>query len=81
MKFVIEKELLSNVKCEYGFSCLKSDQSTCDHKMCAVSSANGENILFLQDSGYFSCPFLVHFGGGAICRCPIRYAIYKKYAK
>lgn len=79
MKFVIEKELLSKVKCEYGFSCLESDQIACDHKVCSVSRANGENILFLKDSSYLSCPFLVHFGGGAICRCPVRYVIYKKY--
>ncbi len=81
MKFIVEEGLLSKTKCEYEFSCLESDQCACGDKMCTVFSANGENVLFLQDQGNFTCSFLIYFGGSAICRCPVRYAIYRKYGK
>ncbi len=81
MKFVVEEERLSRTKCEYEFSCLESGEVACGDKMCTVSSADGENVLFLKDRGHSTCPFLAHFGGCYICRCPIRYTIYRKYGK
>ena len=79
MEIVISDQILSETKeCPRKFSCLKTVQDK-DHKVCEVSDANGENVLFLKTKRTAECPYQISFGESLICTCPTRYAIHKKY--
>ncbi len=79
MSFTISEKILNQtVKCEFGFSCLKSRKNE-DKPMCDVDYANGQNVLFLKNDDSISCPYQTPYGYGMVCTCPTHFAIHKIY--
>ena len=79
MKFNISiKVLQETTKCPNNFSCLISGQIE-NSVGCKVQWAGSYNVLFLQSKEPLTCSYKLPFGEGQICKCPTRFAIYKKY--
>lgn len=77
MDFTISKETIKQTsKCEYQFSCLKSEESS-NYPICPVDYANGKNVLFLKQDEAIPCPYQLPFGFGMVCTCPTHFAVHK----
>jgi hypothetical protein len=75
----IPKEIMDQTtECPNAFSCLSCGQCG-DSDTCKVEAAHSENILFIERKQHQSCPYGLSVGEDQICRCPVHYAIYKKY--
>ncbi len=61
--------------CRHGASCLKTGRCG-PAALCAVTEADGINVLYLHDAGPLSCPYRVAFGGKQVCTCPVHYELY-----
>lgn len=73
-KIIKSIQKLAN-KCPHEVSCL--DTGHCGEKdLCKVVSSSGENLLWLEDKLPFHCPYLVHFGYGHLCTCPVHSKLY-----
>ncbi len=79
MALSIPKEAIDRAtECPSEFSCLSCGQCG-DSDICKVESAHSEDILFLEPEQCHFCPYRLSVGEDQICRCPVRYAIYKMY--
>lgn len=58
-------------RCPFGFSCVDDNRTI----RCRVLDANGENVLFIENSRP-ECPYNISFGSSRICRCPTRYYLF-----
>lgn len=86
MKFIVPDEILrETTRCTYGFSCLQNGKEQQnqkeDYPRCLARYSIGENLVFVQASWLDPCPYILNYGNSAICTCPVRYAIYRKYAQ
>jgi hypothetical protein len=64
-------------KCANGNSCLES--GCCGEiKRCTVERSSGENLLWLSGKTPLSCPYLLPFGYGHLCTCPVHSRLYKE---
>ncbi len=70
-----EAILKSASKCERGFSCLSGH----DRAICPPENLIQNDVLFVKSAQTKTCPYLVHFGFGFVCSCPVRKRIYKRY--
>ena len=67
--------------CPHNFSCLETAKCG-ERPLCEVEYAVPENILFLTAKAPATCPYRWTFGAGKqVCKCPVRYAIYKLYKR
>jgi hypothetical protein len=65
-------------KCPHDFSCLRT--GLCGTRpLCRVGSADGRNVLFLDENGSRACPHRLCFGERQVCVCPTHYACHAKY--
>jgi hypothetical protein len=72
-----EMALNQAAKCPNEFSCISSERCG-DAYMCKVEAAHSENILFIECKQHHVCPYRLSVGEDQICRCPVRFAIYKR---
>ena len=73
MRISVPDDVLARAdKCRHGYSCLETGKCG-DRKLCKVDVADGQDVLFLEDSHYANCPYRLPFGDGQICRCPVHY--------
>lgn len=63
-------------KCPNGLSCLEPERCG-DHQMCRVKRSMGDDILLLDGELKFGCPYLLPFGYGHLCTCPVHARLYK----
>jgi hypothetical protein len=64
-------------KCPNSVSCIET--GCCgEREMCKVQRAAGENILFLEGDMPFGCPYLLPFGYGHLCTCPVHAKLHKQ---
>lgn len=64
-------------RCPSKVSCLESGRCG-DKELCTVQRSAGENILFLENGDlHFGCPYLLPFGYGHLCICPVHARIHK----
>jgi hypothetical protein len=70
-----EATLKSTTRCERNFSCLSSN----DRTVCPPEHLIQNDVLFVKSGQTKMCPYLVHFGFGYVCSCPVRKGIYKRY--
>jgi len=76
MNFVIHKSILEEtVHCRKDFECLKNDNSLCITKK--VENCVDGRILFLKCNEM--CSYKMTYGNSAICNCPTRKEIFRKY--
>lgn len=60
-------------RCPHDLACLATVNSGNQLK-CKVNYSNGKNVLFVVPSEeHLSCPYLIFFGNGRICTCPVHY--------
>ncbi|MRR08937.1 hypothetical protein EG831_02370 [bacterium] len=65
-------------RCPHGHGCL--EHGRCGGRpLCAVSYADGRNVLVLADEGDADCPYRVRYGAGQVCACPAHYAIHMRH--
>lgn len=63
-------------RCEDSHRCLND----CGVQLCQIDTATvGGEVIFVDPEKCGSCTYRVSFGFSAICSCPVRKAIYKKY--
>jgi hypothetical protein len=67
--------LSSTTRCRRGFSCL----SAVSRSICPPEQFIQDDVLFVKSARTKMCPYLVHFGLGFVCSCPVRKGIYKRY--
>lgn len=71
------EEIISQIKCKKGFSCRKSGfKDICEAKDIGIS----DSVKCLSTPPG-SCEYTFAFGGGYICKCPLRVYISKKLKK
>lgn len=76
MSFVIDKTILDEtVHCRKDFECLENDNSLCVAKK--VESLVDGKVLFLKCNEM--CRYKITYGNSAICNCPTRIEIFRKY--
>ncbi|MBT0665518.1 hypothetical protein KI809_14515 [Geobacter pelophilus] len=63
-------------KCPHQVSCLKTGQCG-ERSLCTVRRCVGDNVLFLEGNVPFVCPYLLPFGYGHLCTCPVHAELYK----
>lgn len=63
-------------KCPNGVSCLKTGKCG-DRKLCKVVRRTGNDILFIEGDLSFSCPYLLPFGYGHLCVCPVHARLHR----
>jgi hypothetical protein len=63
-------------KCPHNVSCLKTGKCG-ERSLCTVRRCAGENVLFLEGNVPFVCPYLLPFGYGHLCTCPVHAQLYK----
>jgi len=68
---VSEGTVREAVQCERGHACL------CGEGLCEVDAAAFGEVLFCRAGRW--CRYQMPFGDGAICRCPVRKEIYRRY--
>jgi len=78
MKLIIEKKILGNTKkCHREYGCLKMNS---DGYCKATGIQTLKNpVCFVDYSLNKSCKYVMNFGNGYICNCPVRNEIYRKY--
>ena len=77
MKIEIDNDIIkATIKCRKDFDCLKNQ----NHVFKKVNSLVGGQVLFVN-CAEAGCDYYLSYGSSAICYCPTRQAIYKKYAK
>lgn len=64
-------------KCPHGVSCIESGRCG-DKEMCKVERSSGENILWLEGKIPLSCPYMLPFGYGHLCTCPVHSRLHKE---
>jgi len=64
-------------KCPNGISCIKTGRCG-EREMCTVRRSAGDSILFLEGDLPYGCPYLLPFGYGHFCTCPIHAKLYSK---
>jgi hypothetical protein len=86
MKIELKDEVIKQAtKCNCNFSCLNDKEnlqrSDCS-PMCTVENIIAEGMVFVNFNYDFSCNYSLPYGTKqTICRCPVRYLIYKHYKK
>ncbi len=70
-------------KCHANFSCLndkETPKSSDRLAMCSVEHNIAKNMVFVNFNNDSSCIYNVPFGkDDRICKCPVRFEIYKRY--
>ena len=62
-------------RCTHNLECL-STGSCADPANCKVSGSLGKNVLLLDSSERFPCPYHLPFGNRYICTCPVHYYLH-----
>ncbi|GAM07964.1 hypothetical protein OR1_00233 [Geobacter sp. OR-1] len=78
MKTKHSKEALQELapKCQHGHACVETGRCG-DRELCKVKRCAGESVLFLEGDVPFVCPYLLSFGYGHLCTCPVHAQLYK----
>jgi hypothetical protein len=76
MSYTINEEILENtINCKKNMQCLSDGKSP----ECKIEMPVGANVAFIKEKGPDSCPYMLSFGYGYICTCPIRHELHKRY--
>ena len=68
-------------RCHNSISCIETGKCG-NRELCKVQRSAGENILFLEGGDMpFGCPYLLPFGYGHLCTCPVHARIHRKRNK
>ena len=71
-------------KCHSSFACLNDEEyPKCSDGLavCEIENHIAQDLLFVDFENDFSCNYSTSFGAGKrICKCPVRYEIYKRYS-
>jgi hypothetical protein len=70
-------KIIAHFKCPKDFKCYKSGLEN----LCKAKDGGLEGYVDCLDKDPQNCIFVVPFGGGYFCRCPIRVYIAKKLKK
>jgi hypothetical protein len=73
-----DEAIARTIRCPHDFSCLKTGRCG-TQPMCAVSGADGRDVLFLDEESARACPNRLCFGARQVCVCPAHYACYEQY--
>jgi hypothetical protein len=75
MNIAVSKEIQDRTtKCPHTFSCLASGNCG-NRELCEITSAVGENLLFIKPNEPRFCPYRLPFGYSQLCTCPTHFAI------
>ena len=79
MNYQVSNETKENTeRCPNKFKCLEDSK----FKLCPVIDfIRTEKLLFVDGKYNFSCSYRLHFADADICRCPVRFELYKKYKR
>ncbi len=72
---ISEDVLKKATMCSKNLSCLNREK----RDMCRVEYAVSKDLLFVKKDGVPFCNYRMFYGDGAICKCPVRIAIYERY--
>ncbi len=74
MAVPVPQEVLDRTTdCPYDFACLSGDS----RPACTVVRADGQDVLFVVLDDPPVCPYVLHWGGGAMCRCPVHFYLHQ----
>ena len=76
MAFEIQSSMLIRTECGENPRCLAGKEGS----RCAVIKLAIGAGLFVDFKSDVPCSYLMKFGTGTICNCPIRKGIYEQYA-
>lgn len=62
-------------RCHAGLSCVLTGRCG-DKPLCTVEFAISRDMAFVND-GSCECRYHFQFGGGHVCNCPVRVALYR----
>jgi hypothetical protein len=71
------KEIKAGMKCPKNFNCIESGLED----LCHAKDFGIENYIDCLDENPSECSFVISFGDGYLCRCPLRVFIAKKMGK
>ena len=72
---VSDEALRATTRCPHDFDCLDSE----GYPMCPAEKLIPGNGLFVKPKKRTGDPYLVPFGTGYICNCPVRKEFYTRY--
>jgi hypothetical protein len=77
MDITINEDILKQTtKCHRKFSCLSGEPGD----LCKVDLRNGNHILYVKPKNKLACDYAAPFGtSGAVCLCPTRLELHKRY--
>jgi len=78
MKIEVNENVIDKTThCDHDFLCLSDEWKQCG----IVKALIADNLLYVDfDWGQRrNCSYMVSFGSGYYCTCPIRIEIYKRY--
>ena len=78
-EYIIDSSVIESAsQCNKNHHCVSGNT---DYSLnSTVPKVVANKILFVECKEDV-CPYLVRFGYSAICNCPVRFAIYRKYKK
>ena len=71
------EEIMSGLKCEKNFNCADSGFEI----LCKAKDIGLDNYLDCLESDPQKCNFVLSFGDGYMCQCPVRVYLAKKLKK
>lgn len=77
MALEIDSGIMASTECDKGFSCLSGRE---EH-LFEVIRPLGHNVVVIDGPTPINCLHSVNYGGLHGCKCPVRVAIFRKYAK
>lgn len=86
MSYHISEEIIQNtILCRYNYDCLFSEAIL---PQCNTICEKGGDCITVKEKGYYLgiCPYHLNINGkngddSAICFCPVRVEIFRKYGK
>lgn len=72
---IAEETLARTLRCQKGFSCLKSPRED----LCLIDSCVNGQIHFIKCLNKERCAYQGTFGHGVICYCPTRKELFNKH--
>ena len=82
MEYLIPQELRNETHCLYDFNCLAGGK--CGQlPLCEIDYTSGQLITVLKSEVgskvLKQCQYALEYCDDVICRCPVRYYLYKKH--
>ncbi len=62
-------------KCRSDFTCLITGK----RPICSAAGSLRDAGVFLKERCDEECPYVMAFGGGYMCKCPMRFELYERY--